>query len=170
MDDVKIPPPLQPWTPEHQIFSPSQALISPTTRSESDDEETDDDFGTDNRNPRNLSFDEYVDGDNVNNVDDDDDDDDVDDVLLLDDSITFDKDANDNPVSFIFFFYQLVFLITNLCICIYSIYFKEKIFPNYLPHIILKYYQLHERQVCWLQQIIMKYCKFQSWKHIFLYK
>ena len=98
MDDVKIPhppPPLPPRTPEHQTFSPSSL-----TRSESDDE-TDDGFGTGNRNPRNLSFDEYVDDDNVNDVDDDDD---VDDVLLLDDSITFDKDANDNPASFISFF------------------------------------------------------------------
>ena len=105
-----------------------------------------------------------------NNVNDVDDDDDVDDVLLLDDSITFDKDATDNPVSFIFFFYQLVFLIANLCICIYSIYFREKIFPNYLPHIVLKYYQLHEGQVCRLRRTIVKYCKFQSLKHIFLCK
>ncbi|GBB99274.1 hypothetical protein RclHR1_03470009 [Rhizophagus clarus] len=50
----------------------------------------------------NLSFDEYVDDD----VDDDDDDvddndlDDDDDLFLLDDSITFDKDANDNPYIF----------------------------------------------------------------------
>jgi hypothetical protein len=39
-----------------------------TTRSETDDEETDDGFGTDNRDPRNLSFDEYVEDDNVSDV------------------------------------------------------------------------------------------------------
>ncbi|GES77001.1 hypothetical protein RCL_jg7556.t1 [Rhizophagus clarus] len=37
------------------------------------------------------------------------------------------------------------------------IYFREKIFPNYLSHIVLKYCRLHERQACRLQQTIVKY-------------
>jgi len=86
-----VTPPHPPRTPEHQTFSPS-SIISPTTRSESD-EETDNDFDADNRDPRNLTFDEYVD-------DNDADDDDNRERVFLDDSVALDESGEDNPVSF----------------------------------------------------------------------
>jgi len=86
-----VAPPHPPRTPEHQIFS-SSSIISPTTRSESD-EETDNDFDADNRDPRNFTFDEYVDD---NDADDDDDRE----IVFLDDSVAFDESGEDNPVSF----------------------------------------------------------------------
>src|SRR6266487_4205267 len=98
--NVQISPPrvvtphLPPRTPEHQIFS-SSSLISPTARSKSDDEETDNDFDTDNRDPRNLTFD----GDVV--IDDVDDDDDDQERVFLNDSDAFDN-VYDNPVGFFF--------------------------------------------------------------------
>jgi len=92
--NVQIPPPRvvtpphPPQTPEHQIFS-SSSIVSPTTRSESDE----DDFDADNRNPRNLTFDEYVDGDDA-------DDDDDRERVFLDDSVAFDESGEDNPYMF----------------------------------------------------------------------
>jgi len=61
-------------------------------RSDSD-EETDNDFYADNRDPRNFTFDEYVDD---NDADDDDDRE----IVFLDDSVAFDESGEDNPVSF----------------------------------------------------------------------
>ncbi|CAG8642874.1 10343_t:CDS:2, partial [Dentiscutata erythropus] len=56
-------------TPEHKIYSDS--FVPPTRRSESDDKETDSDaFSPDKRNPKNFTFDEFVDG-NDEYVDDD---------------------------------------------------------------------------------------------------
>ncbi|CAG8828197.1 22309_t:CDS:2, partial [Dentiscutata erythropus] len=48
-------------TPDHKIYSDS--FVPPTRRSESDAKETDsDDFSPDKRNPKNFTFDEFVDG------------------------------------------------------------------------------------------------------------
>src|SRR4051794_12611506 len=92
-----LPHPLR--TLEHQIFS----FVSPTT---SEREETDcDDFGIDDdRDSKNFMFDEFVD-ENDECVDDDDDQE----RLVLDGSIAFDENGDDNPVSFFFLsFYQLI--------------------------------------------------------------
>jgi hypothetical protein len=55
---VEIPPP-RVVTPPRQIYS-LNSFISQTTRSETDDEETDNDFDADNRDPNNYTFDEYA--------------------------------------------------------------------------------------------------------------
>lgn len=48
------------------------SLVSPTTRSKIDDEETDDNFDADiKQRPNSYTFDEYVDGDDTNNDNDD---------------------------------------------------------------------------------------------------
>lgn len=58
--DVQVP--LPPHTPEHQMLS-SSSLVPLTTRSEND-EETDSDWtDTDKRDPKKLTFYEYVGGD-----------------------------------------------------------------------------------------------------------
>ncbi|RIA83465.1 hypothetical protein C1645_833800 [Glomus cerebriforme] len=84
---VRITPTNPSRTPEHQIFF-SNSFISPITRSKSDDKETDNDFDADNKDFRNLTFDEYIDGDDVNNNDLE--------RVFLDDSITFDESGKDN--------------------------------------------------------------------------
>ena len=101
---VKIPPPRvvtpphPPRTPEHQTFSLS-SFVSPST---SENEETDnDDSDADDRDPKNFTFDEFVDGKDeyVDRVDDDDDDQER---VFLNDSDGSDN-VYDNPVSFFFF-------------------------------------------------------------------
>ncbi|CAG8756231.1 8222_t:CDS:2, partial [Ambispora leptoticha] len=87
-------------TPEHKIYSDS--FVPPTTRSESDDKETDsDDFSPDKRNPKNFTFDEFVDG-NDEYVDDDQEslflDDDQE--FFLDDSVALDENDDGNPYMF----------------------------------------------------------------------
>ena len=102
---IQIPSPrvvAPPRTPEHKIFSLSSFILPTTNESEESDS---DDFNADTRDPNNFTFDEFVDG-NDENMDDDVDDNDV---LFLDDSVTFDKNTNNNPVSFIFFFLSSVF-------------------------------------------------------------
>ena len=84
-------------------------MVSPTTRNESD-EETDNDFDADNRDPRNLTFDEYIDGDDVN------DDDDLERVFL-DDSITFNESGEDNSVSLFLSISLNISIFANKCDC-----------------------------------------------------
>jgi len=80
-------------TPEHQISS-SSSFVPLATRSESDVEETDsDNFDTNKRDPKNFTFDEFVDG-NDEYVDDDDD------VIFLNNLVTSYEDVKDNPYIF----------------------------------------------------------------------
>jgi hypothetical protein len=58
-----ITPPLPPQTPEHQMFS-SNSFTRSENDKETDSDETDSDgTSTDKRDPKNLTFDEYVDSD-----------------------------------------------------------------------------------------------------------
>ncbi|CAG8461059.1 7382_t:CDS:10 [Acaulospora morrowiae] len=92
--DGENPP--SPRTPENHIFS-SNLIISPTTRSECNDEETDSDgFDADKRDPNNYTFDEFVDGNDEYVSDDDDDQERV----FLNDSDAFDENGDDNPYMF----------------------------------------------------------------------
>ena len=84
-------------------------MVSPTTRNESD-KETDNDFDADNRDPKNLTFNEYVDGDDVN------DDDDLERVFL-DNSITFDESGEDNSVSLFLPISLNISIFANKCDC-----------------------------------------------------
>ncbi|CAG8825639.1 6941_t:CDS:2, partial [Racocetra persica] len=68
-ENVEIPSPravtpLPPQTPEYQMFSSSSLTTRWENDEETDSDETDTDgIDTDKRDPKNLTFDEYVDGD-----------------------------------------------------------------------------------------------------------
>ncbi|CAG8811764.1 26566_t:CDS:2, partial [Racocetra persica] len=82
-------------TPEHKIYS--DLFVPPTTKSESDDKETDsDDFSLDKRNPKNFTFDEFVDR-NDEYVDDDQESLFLDE-FFFDDSVALDENDDGNPV------------------------------------------------------------------------